>query len=556
MLTQVLGRSYRFLALLLFVMLAVPLWAAQFTAPVTIDTGTLDYEGQDIVVDGCTVTINGAHSFNSLALIHNAVVTHSALNRLELTIANDVSIEAGSRIDLTGKGYQGTGSTGNGPGGGTGAQSDSAGGGGGAHAGNGGNPQSSFSGGQAYGSALQPADFGSAGGAGYAGVGGAGGGAIRLVVGGSLVVNGSILANGNDGLNNYYGASGGGAGGSIWITAGTLKGAGSIAASGGAGPIVYQEDGGGGGGGRIAVYAERGGFSGTVAAIGGTGYQAGGAGTVYVKPEDSLTVDNAGRAGAWSLWPQGEVFARLIISGKAGWQASGTNDWQAGELGLGEDSRLALRDGATLSVATLQVATNATLSCEGRNRSDRVEGVWAGSGITIQAGAMSIAAGGVVTADGRGYTGTATIGNGPSGGSGARTDSAGGAGGGYGGGGGWGQSSYGPGGVYGSASEPVDLGSAGGAGYGGVGGAGGGALRLAVDGTLTVDGVISANAVREPIVPTTMAPAAAAPAAAFGSQLEHCGEAVQSPPTAERACQCTRKTVAAAAGDASRFTTM
>ena len=52
------------------------------------------------------------------------------------------------------------------------------------------------------------------------------------------------------------------------------------------------------------------------------------------------------------------------------------------------------------------------------------------------------------------------------------------------------------GGTYGSATEPITLGSGGGSnggGAGGPGGAGGGAIRLTVAGTLQLDGAISAN---------------------------------------------------------------
>ena len=54
-----------------------PLQAAIFTTPVTINEGDAAYEGQDIVVDGTTVTINGPHAFNSLLLTNGAVLTHS-----------------------------------------------------------------------------------------------------------------------------------------------------------------------------------------------------------------------------------------------------------------------------------------------------------------------------------------------------------------------------------------------------------------------------------------------------------------------------------------------
>ncbi|HEY9174286.1 MAG TPA: hypothetical protein VI136_18545, partial [Verrucomicrobiae bacterium] len=112
------------------------------------------------------------------------------------------------------------------------------------------------------------------------GAGGAGGGAIRLEVGGTLTLTGSIQANGNDGVGNN---SGGGSGGSVFLVASNLTGTGTISAAGGKGKT--QTVGGGGGGGRIAVCAfATPGFNpaAQIMAPGGAGYVAGDAGTVFV----------------------------------------------------------------------------------------------------------------------------------------------------------------------------------------------------------------------------------------------------------------------------------
>src|SRR5215475_6762385 len=67
--------------------------SAVFTNDVTISETDTNYDGQDIVVDGATVTVNGAHSFNSLLLTNNAVLTHSPCtptgsHKLDLTFSN------------------------------------------------------------------------------------------------------------------------------------------------------------------------------------------------------------------------------------------------------------------------------------------------------------------------------------------------------------------------------------------------------------------------------------------------------------------------------------
>ena len=49
-----------------------------FTSATTISETNTTYDGQDIAIVGTTVTIDGAHSFNSVQLANGAVLTHSA----------------------------------------------------------------------------------------------------------------------------------------------------------------------------------------------------------------------------------------------------------------------------------------------------------------------------------------------------------------------------------------------------------------------------------------------------------------------------------------------
>ena len=76
---------------------------------------------------------------------------------------------------------------------------------------------------------------------------GEGGGSVRLNISGTLVIDGSVTANGGNGGGGIWGGS---SGGSIYITAENLQGSGTIRANGG--DTGYQS--GGGGGGRIAIY--------------------------------------------------------------------------------------------------------------------------------------------------------------------------------------------------------------------------------------------------------------------------------------------------------------
>jgi len=96
-----------------------------FTANTTIADTNLDYEGMHIVVRGCTVTINGVHSFASLTVERNAsnvagVVTHTATfsNRegegMWLTVTGDVFVQGASgslvasKIDTDFRGHLGS----------------------------------------------------------------------------------------------------------------------------------------------------------------------------------------------------------------------------------------------------------------------------------------------------------------------------------------------------------------------------------------------------------------------------------------------------------------
>ena len=174
----------------------------------------------------------------------------------------------------------------------------------------------------------------------------------------------------------------------------------------------------------------------------------------------------------------------VVVDSGAAW-AEG--QYRATSLTVANGATLTVAGGATIEVAgVLSIGGNSTVRFEGKNTDAQVDGVWAGSGVTLAAGDVVIEAGSRLAADGSGY--------GPSSGPGY-----GGTAGGNGGGGsygGWGGQMGDPGGApYGSIEEPVDLGSGGGWGDGD-GTPGGGAIRLSVTGALKVDGVISADGAR------------------------------------------------------------
>ena len=120
-----------------------------------------------------------------------------------------------------------------------------------------------------YGSILDPLSHGSGGWG--DGVNYAGGGVVKLVVGGTLTVDGAIQSRGfGYPLDSEEFIGGAGSGGSINITAGALAGSGRIDANGGSNGLY-----GPGSGGRVKVELTQAGssvedFSGTIEAVGGS----------------------------------------------------------------------------------------------------------------------------------------------------------------------------------------------------------------------------------------------------------------------------------------------
>jgi len=447
--TSVFVRTVLFLGSCLCVF-AAPTFADTYTltSDAVIDPNNTTYDGHDIVVDGCVVTIDGEHSFASLSVTNSGIVTHTVnadtqVYMLDLTITNDVTVDAGSAIDVNGRGYASV----QGPGAGV---SDASYGSGAGYGGGGGRSAHVEAGGP-YGDIIAPTEIGSGGGNGVYATGGFGGGAIRLDVGGTLTVDGVLTAAGNNG-GTY---SGGGSGGSIHLTVDTLAGTGAISVNGGlSGQATYS---GSGGGGRIAIEYTTDAFEGAISATAGAnGYQRGGAGTIFTKPgaaAGDLLIDNGGNSGAWTPITSPEAFNVMIANGAIVYP---TEVLTIGDLDVAAGGLLTHMAGSTVFDLTVQ-------------------------------GDANIDAAGAISVNGRGY-GSDT---GP--GAGVHAAIGYGSGAGYGGEGGD-CSGGGAGGIgYGSILAPAELGSGGGYGNSGSGGIGGGAIRLDVAGTLTVDGNLTAD---------------------------------------------------------------
>jgi hypothetical protein len=411
----------------------------------------------DVLIRGnASVTPSGSWSAGNLTVASNSALVALQQTAMSLNVNGTLTVQPGGLITADSLGY----TAGTGPGAGQvyGYGLNIACGGGG-HGGTGavGSPANAV-GGTTYDSQATPTMFGSGGGN-YPpnSPGGSGGGAMQISVAGNLQLQGTISANGGNGSGT---GGGGGSGGSISINAGSLLGSGSISANGGSGAGAI---GGGGGGGRIAIISGFNAFTETMNAAGGGGANWGGAGTIFqqksIPPAYQLILDNAGHAGTntpvQSL-PTGNL---IIRNGAIGTVSSAT-------------------------FASLTISSNAWMASIGPNS-------YGGMNVTIN-GNATVQSGGGITADLAG--GTAGTGPGPGNYYAGFLYPCSGAG--HGGTGGNSVSSLALGGsAYETVMSPYYDAGSGGGNYPpySIGGNGGGMIQLTVNGTLQMDGNISAN---------------------------------------------------------------
>ena len=255
-----------------------------------IDTNTLEIQSSVLIINDIRAGSLRVTSSSVINATQTTTTTESAL----VIDADTLEVDATSSIDVSGAGYLGAHSGGNGSSNGRtlGNASGSTRRNGGSHAGLGGAGTAPATPNAVYGDFQDPSDLGSGGGSDL-GVGGDGGGRLRIDAQ-TVILDGTIRANGTNGVSGC--CAGGGSGGSIRLDVGTLSGGGSISANGGASSSSTNS--GGGGGGRVALrYDDATGFDlSLVEARGGAGLNDGGAGTVFLKdnaqPLGALRLDN------------------------------------------------------------------------------------------------------------------------------------------------------------------------------------------------------------------------------------------------------------------------
>jgi hypothetical protein len=297
-----------------------------------------DFSTREIRIRNRSVVLGGPLRVRSLILENATLRVESAwggiVETLEVTAAEDLSLDARSRIDADARGYRG----GNRPGRyGVAAYlgeapedlEPSAIHSGGSHGGLGGRGLLGGSdSGRSYDSLGRPALAGSGGSADVDGGEGGHGGGVIVLRARRITIDGNVSALGEDAPVGSIGG-GGGAGGSVSIEAETILGAGAVRAAGGLG----RGAGGGGGGGRIRIASSDGlalfdrlriSATGAPRSEGGvTRSSNGGAGTIVIAPRDGslpiVIVDNNGLAVEGSTTPLPGLGARRVLDVGPDW---------------------------------------------------------------------------------------------------------------------------------------------------------------------------------------------------------------------------------------------
>ncbi|AZZ92957.1 hypothetical protein EUZ85_20375 [Hahella sp. KA22] len=200
--------------------------------------GDLSLPNNELVVDNFTYTVFSDQNWKTITLKNGGVLTtgvpSGSLTQALIVKASSINVEAGSRIDVSGKGGL--------------PDAEVCAHCGGSYGGVGGTPVNGQENKSAYGDYRQPVlpGTGGAGGNGSSGVRGAG--AVKIIAD-WLNLDGEVKADGDYAKSQSESGAGGGSGGSIWLDIGILSGSGRILANGGAGDYA-----GGGAGGRVAVY--------------------------------------------------------------------------------------------------------------------------------------------------------------------------------------------------------------------------------------------------------------------------------------------------------------
>jgi hypothetical protein len=346
--------------------------ALTISTPTTYDNVTVT--GTGVLTLSAPLTVN-----LDLTIQSGGLVTHALRDTagLVLNVTGTLDVQSGGKIDVSAKGLRG-GNNGSVFGvigealnaSGSIVSGATTGGYNGAGASYGGSGGNCYQGGAVgspnavYGVLEAPRQLGSGGAGGSTSCAAGHGGGRVMIRAATLIVNGTLLANGGSGTSCSLAQSGGGSGGAIWLEVGALSGSGTISAVGGGAKQLYSDSySGTGGGGRIAIYYDTMTFptgNANLSARGGTTGNLGTAGTIYLKDDaqahGDLIVDNGGTVpGSYTLLKTGLAAFRSLTLRNAG-----TLSLTAAEVSavtveqpvpLTGSSVLWLRSGVTLAVS-------------------------------------------------------------------------------------------------------------------------------------------------------------------------------------------------------------
>ncbi len=472
------------------------------------------------IKSGGTLTFNNARPqviSHRLTIRSGGLLTHgdnasSLIYKIDLT-ATEMVVDSGGSINVDEKGFDGGTNQGSGYGPGGGSRSG-AGAGGGAHCGDGGSENDS-PGGTAYCEISNPLTLGSGGAdwQDYNGApcdnnicdGGSGGGLIKLTLTDSIIINGTVTADGEDGDTNYLAA---GAGGTINISAGTIAGTPESMTVAGGSKTGSFGNGGGGGGGIIYFYTD----------------------SYTINPSTSgvdITAGSGGTTGAgvgvfnWEKVNPDSVGSTCTSLGDGHWDRIA---WDCGRMPLATDdvvinhsveldtdfiipvlADLTINASKTLTQSNSSTQTIAgdlniygTLTHTAHTPSDGNAVI---NAVNCSADNITVHSSGVVTADEKGHSGGTSMSSGYGPGGGLRSGTKTGGGAHCGDGGSEGDAAGGT--AYCSTSTPFTMGSGGADAqdFDGSpcdnnicdGGSGGGLIILVAASTITIEGVITAN---------------------------------------------------------------
>ena len=213
------------------------------------NTSKLIVRGGADIGDNLAVREKGTVTIDSQTTVTNSVVVYSggtidhtansasAAYKIDLDCGNVFFVEAGGKVNATGRGYEKD--KGISPG--SGSPENHAASHGGIGCGHVNHKDTGFHA-SCYGSFFEPTTLGSGGYSGHSSH--SGGGAVRIFSGGTMRIDGNVLAEGGHG-STYYSPSGG----SVYLKCARLEGYGTISVNGGNVTTACA-----GGGGRIALY--------------------------------------------------------------------------------------------------------------------------------------------------------------------------------------------------------------------------------------------------------------------------------------------------------------